>query len=51
MKIRGEKKEKGYEFIVKPGPDGSLNIVALNKPIEELEAVPLQAAINNVFLP
>jgi hypothetical protein len=45
VEIKGEKKEKGYEFQVKPGPNGSLNIVALDKPIQEYEARLLQAAI------
>ena len=36
--IKGEKKAKGCEFQVKPDPTGYLDIVALDKPIEENEA-------------
>lgn len=45
VEIKGERKEKGYEFIVTPGPCGSLNIVALDKPIEEFEAKSLDTSI------
>jgi hypothetical protein len=45
VEIKGERKGKGYEFIVKQGPNGSLNIMALDKPIVEFEAESLQAAI------
>jgi hypothetical protein len=44
VEIKGEKKNKGYEFVVESLPNGS-NIMALDKPVEELEAVSLQAAI------
>jgi hypothetical protein len=45
MEIKGENKQKGYEFIVESLPNGSLNIVALDKPIQEYQAKLLQASI------
>jgi hypothetical protein len=45
VEIKGEKKENGYEFIVESGPNGYLNIMALDKPIEESEAEFLQAVL------
>jgi hypothetical protein len=45
VEIKGEKKQKGYEFIVESSPHGSLNIMALGKPITEFQAEFLQTAI------
>ena len=45
VEIKGEKKQKEYEFIVESGPHGSLNIMALGKPITEFQAEFLQTAI------
>ncbi|HJT48847.1 MAG TPA: hypothetical protein VJ729_11755 [Nitrososphaeraceae archaeon] len=44
VEIKEETKKKRYEFVVESLPNG-LNIMALDKPIEELEALSLQAAI------
>jgi hypothetical protein len=44
VEIKGENKQKGYEFIVESLPNG-LNIVALDKPIQEYEAQFLRTGI------
>lgn len=45
VEIKGEKKEKGYELIVQQGPNGSLNIMALGKPIVEFDAEFLRGVV------